>query len=161
MQSQCKQENDQSVFVIDYFTEETCSGLPVNYLPEGGFLASGVLDTCIESKVGSQSMFTTYNPDGYLTTLVYDRQNCQGQPTSSFNSQLSDTCNSATIPAANSSTPFYLARMLETPAIQYIGQINLNQDASDMNAQIAGASIGVLCGFTALLILVSMTGILG
>ena len=41
------------------------------------------------------------------------------------------------------------------------GQVNLNEDASNLNKQVAGASIGVLCGFTALLICISMTGILG
>ena len=42
-----------------------------------------------------------------------------------------------------------------------VGNVNLNQAASDLNAQIVGASVGVLCGFTALLVLISMTGMLG
>ena len=44
---------------------------------------------------------------------------------------------------------------------EFSGQVNLNKNATDLNAQIAGASIGVLCGFTALLVLISMTGVLG
>jgi hypothetical protein len=38
-----------------------------------------------------------------------------------------------------------------------IGQIDLNQNATEVNTQIAGASIGVLCSFVVLLICLSMT----
>jgi len=51
--------------------------------------------------------------------------------------------------------------MMDADREDYVGQVNLNQPANDLNAQIVGASVGVLCGFTAILIVISMFGFLG
>ena len=38
----------------------------------------------------------------------------------------------------------------------YYGQVDLNAQATDLNKQIAGSSIGAICGFTVIIIVFSV-----
>ena len=95
---------------------------------------------------------------GKLTSIVYSDTNCSS-PLHNFTSQIGGSCNSlADVPTGF--PQYYDVNIIEVP-VEFYGQVNLNQPASDLNAQIVGSSVGVICGVTALIVIISIFGVLG
>lgn len=159
---ECATVPGYDVFIVEYYPNSSCTGPALNYRPSSTFFSSGILGVCLTYPSGQSYLSSvTKLVDNSLVSNYFDGEGCQGQSKSEITTPLGGTCNRATGSAASSSTPFFVARLLATkPNILY-GNVNLNADATSLNAQIVGASVGVLCGITALLVLLSTTGLIG
>jgi hypothetical protein len=169
MKNMCESYPEANVFNVTYFKDSQCrSSFPSTFIPFGPALTTGILGKCsVQLAEGSSyvGLMTVQLPNA-LQTTVYNSLNCSGPSLMTYESKLDGTCNRITMRIQSVDVErFYLVTRVSTanntnPAnstrVSLVGQVDLNAVASDQNARIAGASVGVLCGFTLLLILVSM-----
>lgn len=140
--------------IVKYHKNSDCSDDGVQFLAENGIFTSTEVGLCTVSFQGQGrfvSMRSFVDGDEVKTTYFEDA-NCQ-QKIETVKSKV-NKCNKATGFASGTEYKYYTVE-----SYGFYGTINLNEQATKDNRRIAGSSIGVLCGFTVLLILISMTGI--
>lgn len=144
---------DNQFFSFVYFQTSDCSGQGLKYTGDE-FLGSAVLNWCLAS--GPQNSRKSILKGNVLKTVIYQSTSCDGPVVDSFEGVVG-ACNSR-FENSNSTTVYYTVQGMISASSQTLlsGQVNLNADAINLNAQIVGSSVGVICGFTALLIFISM-----
>jgi len=157
------------VYEVIYYTDSACTQNPITYQSQDGvILTTGVLDQCFNTQVGAEefaSYKSTRNGDSISTVFFRGSTNCaeSGSGASEVLTIVSslNSCNRISEVSGSFSHMFYTVQMAQHNLQELVGQVDLTQSARELNAQIVGASVGVLCGFTAILVTISMFGFLG
>jgi hypothetical protein len=161
----CLKYPQSSVFEVTYFSDSACSLNPTHLFPFDKAITTGVIGSCaLQIGQNGQSIYSLKtiraNSSQQLDTFVFGSLNCTGEPIpqSSYSSYVNGSCNVLSI---SERILYYKVRLYSTPPPDpnvrlVLGQVDLNAAASDQNARIAGSSIGALCGFTVLLVIVSL-----
>jgi len=146
------------VFFVAYFSGVGCTGQAGTV--SGGPLkpfTSGILGLCTLADplfYGSSIITTQLNSTHLLVQYFQNSALCTGTPT-----------NQDIIPTGVCYQPsagvFLQVTTYATAPVILTGLVDLNADAYNLNKQIVGSSVGVMCGITAILVVISMTGILG
>jgi hypothetical protein len=157
---------------VTYYFDSNCT--------QGGYLyrssdnlgvVAGVLDECTLSvnqtgPLNGQRMVRLNSTHLRWSYWVMDNL-CMSPPSTNMTIPLGACVRAPMLDSGNSiNTPYMMVTNVSRPTQPpiypkfYLGQIDLNMEASELNAQIVGASVGILCGFTAMLVGISITGIL-
>jgi hypothetical protein len=155
--------NKNSAYNVTYYSDSKCTQGGYMFVNFPGVITSGIVGQCFNNIYEpAHKLMVAY--DGYTYSFgFYDvTGTCQGSPVST-KAYKAFECVAA--PADSNSLGYMIVSPWGTappaPPVQLAGQVDLNSDAYNLNKQVVGASVGVLCGLTALLVTVSMTGLLG
>ena len=153
-------------FIINYFQNSSCSGESKNYfntLQNGTnlLIGNGIIYYCTTGMVNGVTAYKPFIINGQLVIQFYPGNSCIGTPI--MNITVTEGCNPPNqyMPYPFNVTIIPAATFSPTPSptpeiIILTGQVNLNAAAISLNQQIVGSSVGVICGFTALLIALSL-----
>lgn len=150
--------------VFNYYPDQSCSNAsPTRYYSFFQTLGGGIIGNFgllqYNEIPGDQPLAYLFylNSAGTLITEIYNAPSVNytaAQLILSITS-LPGVCN-----PPNAYMPNYYTFTIFGPSpittLNYIGQVNLNAAANSLNAQIVGSSVGVICGFTFLTIVLSM-----
>jgi hypothetical protein len=148
-----------SIFNVTYYTDSSCSAGAVMYAGLDGLLGTGIVNQCLGATNVNGTLYYLKSAQhgNVLTTTFFSDPNCE-QVIGSFQSQGGGVCNTVQNPSANLAN--YYTVSLPLIPLFLTGQVNLNAGAISLNGQIAGASVAIICGVTALVVIVSMLGFL-
>jgi hypothetical protein len=150
---------------VTYYSDDKCTAGGYMLFSFPNLITSGVLNQCLYSQASlANKMMVAFDGTTYSFGFYDISGTCQGAPVST-KTYKAGACVAA--PADSGSLGYMMVNSWNSVAprrdlpAQLSGQVDLNSDAYNLNKQVVGASVGVLCGFTALLIMISMTGVLG
>jgi hypothetical protein len=161
----CPPPNQPSMTNCDLFlSSDSITGIPQNKIV---FCSSQ--SPCSSTSLSSDSSVSCdqSNCTAYCNEQVATQGGCQNQPVlaqclaikGDFSPEFyvrTCSCFVNTLTPTYAPTTKTASPTTSTNQTLFVGMVNLNAVASQLNAQIAGSFIGVLCGTTAILVLVGM-----